>query len=826
MRNALVKMPYADEMSTTFFVKKMSEDFKWMRTLFSNKKEHRQLLLDSPITMSLHLSGKNDAGFLYVIKDDNKVFAYKDILKNYKHSKFKSKGNIVYVVELSDEVKYTFAFYKDLILMSKYSYLVENGMKQLRSPAANLLNDNRIDYKNALTRNEDEVEVVVLFENLKNFSTTFLNQKATQQLEYFSKNISSGKWILKFQEEGVQVVGLLKSTDVNVLLGNDYSNQIYNSKVQNVLPGNIAYYFRNNIMGINSESENFEKEEHIFNKYFLPWLGEEWLTGRSEIFTRKMNAEKFFAFHTKDKKLAQHYLQKLSDSVDLVKSWTYQTYPIHQLNINALPIPFSNGEEFLMETPSYAIIDNYVVFSGAPRIIENWIDKHITNQTLAGHIPYLKMKNKARENDVLEFYWNQNKSERLVKNSFIAKDPKTQKQIELWKTFPAIGLNGKWKNDELVFNGYLFFEKEQKESTTIKWRLPLQANAATQPYSVFNTKIGAHQILIQDEDHRLYLINADGVEVWNILLEHPIQSEIKVKQFSEKGKEWIVFNTKEKIHLLDFKGENKTDFPIQLAASATNGLLLADFGGYDNGIFIACSNHFIYGFKEDASPFSGWNALESKGNIEQPLQHFQTENKDYIIALNTEGDIFSFDKNGFKTIEGSNIAFTSSSPLCFQMKNNNDAVIANHKGEPQVIALEGEDISVLQKGKKSQRDLLFAANDFGGSPQTDFVTLENNQLQIFYHHKNKFEASGNYKFSNPQNSIFAVQTKTMNKAMIGTLCKEQSQIYLLDKKGNLHDDFPLAGTTEFELVHLFSDDKKVVLVADGNQVVTYELSSF
>ena len=102
------------------------------------------------------------------------------------------------------------------------------------------------------------------------------------------------------------------------------------------------------------------------------------------------------------------------------------------------------------------------------------------------------------------------------------------------------------------------------------------------------------------------------------------------------------------------------------------------------------------------------------------------------------------------------------------------------------------------------------------------AVLKNNKLEIQYFHQDEFQVYGQYQFSNSQDAIFPVQSKSMGKAMLGSLCKKQNQIFLLDKKGQLHPDFPLAGTTKFELLNLFSDDKNSILVADGDQVVVYE----
>lgn len=838
LRHEVAKMPYANDMSSAFFVKKMSEDFRIIRQLFVKNKNHLQLLLNSPITAGLHLSGKSDVDFLYVLKDEKNIFNLSELLDKFSFRKSNANLNTVYRLDLGKEKKYTIGVYKDLIMISKYAYLVESAMEQLKSPANNLQGDERLHFSQKTKRAKYQIGVSVLFENLKALANPFLDKNATQYLNYFSENISSGHWVLDFQKEGVGINGCLKVKNGNVLaveklFTNATANTFTNSKSAEILPKNVGYFFRHTLKGISEKFNSNKKSNNIFEKSFLPWMGEEWLVGRTEIFTRKMRAEKFIAYKIKkgQKKIAQHYLEKMTDSLGVTKSWNYQTYNIRQIDSDNLPVPFASDEFLILKKPCYTFIGDYVVFSGAPRILENWIDQFVTNQTLASHIPYLKMKGRGGKSGVAEFYWNTRMANQFLKNSFDAKEKKTKKQIDLWEKFPVFGLNGEWEKGEFVTNGFLFYEKENQPKAKVKWRTPLKTLAITQPFAIYNDEKGAYNILIQDEEFRLYLLNQDGEIIWEKMLTSPIQSEIYAANFFENSASGILFNTLDEIYLLDLEGNDKNEFPLNLSSPASNGLLLADFGDEEFGIFVACENEIIYGFDKKGIPLSGWNSIEGAGKVDATMKHFGMETKDFIVAMNTSGSIFSFGKDGFIEMEATNISLKNTEPLFFQTgKLEKQMAIADKNGMAQVLNLEGENLNVFAKQPsnssstqfKKQYIYKFASADFGGDNFSDFAILKNNELEIRYFHQDKFRVYGKYQFSNRQDAIFPVQSKSMGKAMLGSLCKKQNQIFLLDKKGQLHPDFPLAGTTKFELLNLFSDDKNSILVADGNQVVVYE----
>ncbi len=827
LRHEVTKMPYADEMSGTFFVKKMSEDFRIIRKLFSKNKNHLQLLLNSPITAGLHLSGKSDVDFLYVLKDEQGIFKLAELLEEFPFQQSIANQSTVYRLDLGDGEKYTIAIYQDLIMVSKYAYLVESAMAQLKSPATNLLGNQFLDFSNKTTRAKNQIEVTVLFEKLTAFTNPFLDKNATKYLRYFSNKFTAGHWILDFQKEGVSIKGCLKTQDESRWEENVfYNNTITNSTFAEIIPNNSGYFFRHSLKGLGEKSISSKNANSLFEKSFLPWIGEEWLIGRTEIFTKKMRAEKFIVYQIAKgkKKTAQHYLEKLTDSLGETKNWDYQTYNIRQVAIENLPVPYASNEFLNLKNPCYAFLGDYVIFSGAPRILENWIDQFVTNQTLASHVPYLKMKGQGGENGVAEFYWSTRMANQFLKNSFDTKEKGAELQIDLWENFSVFGLNAMWEKGELVTNGYLFYEKENKEIAKVKWRTPLKTKAISQPFAIFNDEKGAYDILVQDKELTLYLLNQDGEIAWEKKLTSPIESKIYAANFFEDGSSGILFNTLDKIYLLDLQGNDKHDFPLELSSSASNGLLLANFGDKDFGIFVACENEIIYGFDEKGIPLSGWNSIEGAGLVKIPLKHFATADKDYIVAINSQGSVFSFGKDGFIEMETANISMENASPLFFQQGElENKMIIADKNGEIKTLNLSNKNINSPSNEKIKQYNYKFASADFGGDNFIDYAVLKNNDLEIYYYHQGAFQVFGKYQFSNAQDAIFSLQSKNMGKAMIGSLCKKQNQIFLLDKKGQLHPDFPLAGTTEFELVNLFSNDKNSVLVADGEQVVVYEL---
>ncbi|MEM6965960.1 MAG: hypothetical protein AAF573_14430, partial [Bacteroidota bacterium] len=587
LRHNIAKMPYSEEMSDAFFVKKMSDDFNQFRKLFSKYANHRSLLIENTITASMHLSSPTDMDFLYIIQDDQKQFELEKLLNEFVSKKTVSHGRVVHRITLAEGITYTVAQSNGLVLIAKHAYLVENGLKQLEYPATNLLNDEAYHFKEKAAGNKNEVRVSVLFENLSALAKPFIKKKAPDYFGFLDDQFSIGQWILNFREDGVHYEGDVKFKNVNTLLGNLLRGvKQRDSEFAKILPEDVAYFYRQRVQ----DKKKASSQGNLFKEYFRPWMEEEFLVGRTEVFTRRMQSEKFVAFPTTDFKTAQYYLEKLGDSLQIMSSWDYQTFPIRRLALDALPVPYATEEVFEISNPYYTIVENYVIFAGGGTVLEKWIDHFLTGQTLANHVPYIKMKGRSGQSQSLEGYWNFRNTQRFINNILVGNSANLSQQLALWEIFPTVGINGSIEDGKLSTRGFFYFQKEQKKNTKVKWRSSLTAHAHTPPYPIFNDEKGAYDILIQDEAHHLYSLNAAGEENRKLKLDGPIISEIYAAEFVADESRWLLFNTERKIYLMDLEGIAKNEFPIRLASPASNGLLLADFEAGDFGIFIACTN--------------------------------------------------------------------------------------------------------------------------------------------------------------------------------------------------------------------------------------------
>ena len=108
----------------------------------------------------------------------------------------------------------------------------------------------------------------------------------------------------------------------------------------------------------------------------------------------------------------------------------------------------------------------------------------------------------------------------------------------------------------------------------------------------------------------------------------------------------MVFNTINKLYLIDTNGDSISNFPIRLPAAATNGCLLKDFDGHKKyEIYVACQNGSIYAYEISGKPLPQWNTRQATYGIDRDFIPFRFNNNDFIYAYGNNSQ-YIIDRKG------------------------------------------------------------------------------------------------------------------------------------------------------------------------------------
>ncbi|MCC6463541.1 MAG: DUF3352 domain-containing protein [Saprospiraceae bacterium] len=561
-----------------------------------------------------------------------------------------------------------------------------------------------------------------------------------------------------------------------------------------------------------------------FRQFIKPWVGRGLAWVVVEPFSPAMAEDQFLVLEMRDSAKARVLLQNYGTERGLLKQYDYQTYEVKQLLSQTLLEPLSEAKNGVFRNPVYALIGNYVVFGATPSAIELWIDKYIVSQTLSNRPDFLQMKSGWKPEGTALLLCNTGYLARLVKSVWQPSlDPVSTDDIRLLGNLGLVSFDLLANTD-----GFLDLsvrhqpQNEALRGASIFWKLSLGGKAITKPNLVV-TDLARNEssILIQDDQLQLYRITTGGTVVWRKQLNQAILSAIQPIDYFKNGSVCFLFNTVDAIWILDAEGHEIAGFPLKLQSFASNEVAVVELDGAKNtALFIACANGNLYGFDQFGRPLPGWNPQAGIGRVKFPLIYFKHQTKDYFAVLSLDGRLSVFNRDGkphfpAMSLEGS----FGQSPLQFDADTKTPRIVAmDTDGRIVVVNLQGGSFP-LRLTKAGKQSTVLVLENFFGDGRKEFAVLSGKGLTLSGYEQNAIKTKFQHVFQSPQDTLFSAGCC----AAMGALDKTNRQIWLLDEQGRVHADFPLPGTTAFVLAQAPGNREHILIAGNESTVYAYKI---
>ena len=245
---------------------------------------------------------------------------------------------------------------------------------------------------------------------------------------------------------------------------------------------------------------------------------------------------------------------------------------------------------------------------------------------------------------------------------------------------------------------------------------------------------------------------------------------------------------------------------------------------FDNSLryyyFVACANGNLYGYDQFGRSLAGWNPQSGVGKVKQPLLHAQRGDKDYLIALNQQGKLFVYGRDGSEHFPALQLDGPfAGPPQVDAMSKSPRIMVVNTAGKAVGCNLTGQPIAVQVSKTPKSAPAKGAFLPLTGDSRYEYAVLQGNILQVDGYDGNAFRALFTTTLPAAQDTLFEVAGQR-----VGLLNLSKRQVLLLDGRGQLHPDFPLAGTTPFVITDLFRQaGQQVLVVGNGNSVYAYKV---
>lgn len=352
----------------------------------------------------------------------------------------------------------------------------------------------------------------------------------------------------------------------------------------------------------------------------------------------------------------------------------------------------------------------------------------------------------------------------------------------------------------------------------ILWTLDLDAPIANGPWRFTNHYTNEREVIVQDENHALYLINGDGRVLWKHRLDHPVVGEVRPIDAFHSGKWQMLFATEKNLHLLDRNGNNVEGFPVALENTASATPTAVDYGKKDDYRIFIADGKTLRNIDQEGKSVSGWKNPELSAALELPVTWYYKSGKDYLVAVSTDSSVTAFDRTGKVRLK--RMEFPGHELGIYLDEGSSLAecriVMADSSGNISKLSLTGE---------LSEKNILPLGREAGFAYLHDperYVSVKNDRLVVLNDSK---DVELDYLL--PENIQPAMQWVWPEKGWVAMESAKDDHIYVMDLEGRMLDKMPLTGSGKSMVTDLDGNGSRELVVAQGPNsatLVAYKLS--
>ena len=768
----------------------------------------------NPVFLSVHLTGAQSLNWLLISSTEGQEQKVKLLdlgLQSFSEIKNHHYSNTTITEILLEGSSTFYTIHKGLAIISPEKILIEDAIRQLKTPN-NLVSNKHFD---RLFQSANKKEDFNLYINCKQFdklSTSFSNENADSY-----KHAEWIQWDLDINKQGLLFSGLSLAYDSLSQQLSFYSgNEGHSILAPKVLPKNTAafksmafenfkQYQRKQKTALEYSHKKIKYEQNIRaladsnRQAFESWIDSEicwFLTENSQ----EINAA--LALHISSEAETETYLTEKVDSIILYREM--KIYKWEQLRYYPLLLNISSSRNF-----EYAcILNEELIVTADAASLKNIINDYLAEKTLEHNGDYQKCLDELGTKSNFFIYLQNPSALSLVEQVL---DIDNSEFFTLYKEplnkFRAFAVQFKADGEHIYSNAYLHYDDKEVDQTRAIWTKELKAPILSEISLVKNHYNQQWEIVVQDEKLNLYLISPEGEILWERKLDGAIIGSIQQIDLLKNRKLQLLFNTANKIYLIDRKGRNVNNYPINLAQKTELPLALFDYDKNRNYRILISSGkrHFMY--NKNGGLIKGWAFKKSKSKAALTAKHFVVAGKDYILIPEENGKLNILNRKGEERIKVEGKIDFSNNDI-YVVKGANLAetriVTVDKNGLQQNILFNGSIDNSLQLDYNSNIHFSYQHNHT--------VLVEENNLKV-----NGPEMNLRYSFENENLGVPRL-FKESEELYLSILDIESTQSYLFRSTGELMDGFPLYGNNSAQLKDLDLDGKLNYIVAgeDGS----------
>ncbi|MFO8068219.1 MAG: hypothetical protein R6U11_11625 [Bacteroidales bacterium] len=815
--------------------------YKCFLDSLNNKVELKESLSASQSLISLHQKPGGKINCLFQIKFEKKLSQRQLEEIFFSICSQKKSNNYNYLDAQINEVKtknsksYYWSLFKGNLLLSADKQLVEHSITYFSSERG--INKNK---QLASLRNTAGAFSNNLYVNFQKIKSITPNSFTTKTLPFgvFSNLAGWGAYDITADENSISLNGYLaQSANNNCFVSVLNNEEKFEEDIFNYIPAHTSVI---NIVGTGKITDFEEKIKAFYSgsnfmaSYMKATLNIEEKTNNKiqKLKDILYNAIAYgFAYNPETEKEFDFVLIKTTDPDELISFFTEaesfskpetlsQTKKDIFINNDSLNLTYYLSAGLIKSKQiAFAVKDSFLISTNSEENLLFYLEKLKYGQTITSNKGFMSFYNTFSQRSNYFFYSDfpfTEKQQALFlsdeASDFINKN-------SIFESINDIGIDI-IQHRESSFYNLITLKRSNGQSSSMQpqaWETTLGASVKLGPFLTFNHNNQDKEIILQDDNNHLYLLNNQGLILWEKEISGPIMSDIYQVDIYKNNKYQYLFNTRNYLHLIDRNGNYVRGFPTRLQRPASAGMALFDYENNKNyRILVPAENKQIYNYTIAGKPVTGWKRPVTNDTVFSKPQHIRFNNKDYILFTDKKGNLQITNRRGRARVNvPDNVLISKDSQI---YKGNYEDqfffVAAGKNGELFEIYPDGNINTIII-------DSLFKDPGFAYNPSGDnfsYVYMYNNKLFAYDKYGKKA-----FDFNVPDGNCFIDELAQINNEYhIPITDKKNNKLYLLNNKGKLLVPFPLDGNTAFIVDQIAENDIYYIITAYNNKIIAYK----
>ena len=565
----------------------------------------------------------------------------------------------------------------------------------------------------------------------------------------------------------------LSYVDDSTKISNNIFDGLTSTKLKNyeIVPKNVSRLKSFNLSSYSNYKKNSKLEDLKEDR--LSSIINENLIEYSELI---LNEDQLFIIRLKDIQLFKDYLSENNN----IKS-THRNFNIYDNTF--LDYKLTNSVIEYNYKKKILVFKNHIVFSDNETTLIEFINENLKGNTLQEDSSFNNSLTEISSFNTLNNNYFTNSDYNFFKelNILNSKNDFTENSFQLVQD-----------NEIIHFNAIISKAKASKNNLKIskQFEVEIDEEILMNPHFIKNYATKKLDIVVQDKKNNLYLISNKGSVVWKRKIGQPILGKISQIDLYKNGRLQLIFNTKNKVFVLDRNGKEVKPFPKSFNDDITQPISIFDYDKNKNYRILVTQGKELLLYDKNGKKVNGFKYSRSNSKITSSPKHFRILNKDFIV-FKTGKKLKILNRRGRERI-----------------KLKDEVVLSNEN----IFKLDNKLITITNDQKLVEIDVSGTVSLSNLINSKNLKLNTDNYNNIIILDENKMRLNSSYVDLPFSNYNTPKLTKINNNLFVSLFDSQNNKSYLFNKNLQPNSSFPIYSLIPTEFGDM-NNDKKIHVIA-------------